>query len=185
MRVRESGMPEQSYWESLLDTCALLEEMDIDRSANVFEFGVGYGSFVKCFNVEHARIGGIDIDQIMVDATRARLGELGIESEIRRGDFFDKGLREAFGSFDVCLLMNILHHVEPETLVSKAREMLLPGGRIGMCHWRDDIETPRGPPQDMRIGLAAAQALFESCGLGVVKAANSTRSPYHYYVVAN
>ena len=185
MRVRESGMPEQSYWESLIDTCALLEEMDIDASASVFEFGVGYGSFLKCFDGAHVRVSGIDIDQIMVDAAGARLDQLGIEAEIRRGDFFDNGLCEAFDSFDVCLLMNILHHVEPEALVSQARELLVPGGRIGMCHWRDDIETPRGPPQEMRIGLAEAQSLFESCGLDVMKAANSTRSPYHYYVVAN
>lgn len=185
MRARESGMPEQSYWESLIDSCALLEEMGFDSSASVFEFGVGYGSFLKCFNGEQASVGGIDIDQTMVDATRARLDQLGIESTIRCGDFFDDDLCQTLGSFDVCLLMNILHHVEPETLVSKAREILLPGGRIGMCHWRDDIETPRGSPQDMRIGLAETQALFQFCGLKVVKAANSMRSTHHYYVVAN
>ena len=184
MRVRESGMPEQSYWESLIDACGLLEEMEIGPKVSVFEFGFGYGSFLKCFNGKHARVAGIDIDQTMVDATRTRLMQSGIESEVRCCDFFDDDLRESFGTFDVCLMMNILHQAEPEELVSLARRMLLPNGRIGMCHWRDDIETPRGPPQEMRIGLAEAEALFESCGLDVVKAANSTRSSYHYFVVA-
>ena len=184
MRVRESGMPEQSYWESLIDACGLLEEMEISPKVGVFEFGVGYGSFLKCFKNKHTRVAGIDIDQTMVDATRARLLQLGIESEIRCGDFFDNGLRESVGVFDVCLLMNILHHAKPEELVSAACRILSADGRIGMCHWRDDMETPRGPPQEMRIGLAEAEALFESCGLDVVKAANSTRSSYHYFVVA-
>ncbi len=177
-------MPEQAYWESLIDCCALLDEMAIDRGSSVFEFGVGYGSFVQCFNGKGARVAGIDIDPSMVDATRVRLAQLNIESQIRCGDFFDNGLRESLGPFDVCLLMNILHHAKPGELISMARRMLLPGGRIGMCHWRDDIETPRGPPQAMRIGLSQARALFESSGTCVVNAANSVQSPYHYFVVA-
>ena len=75
--------------------------------------------------------------------------------------FFDEEITRSFGSFDVCLLMNILHHISPANLISTAYQMLSPGGRIGICHWRDDIDTPRGPPQDMRIGLSKAKELVE------------------------
>jgi SAM-dependent methyltransferase len=184
VKVRESGMPDQAYWESLIDHCGLLEEMDLNTCASVFEFGVGYGSFLACFKGAGTVVAGIDIDETMVLTARQRLDRLGMASTIQHGDFFDIALLESFGKFSACLMMNILHHTDPRELIATAARLLTPGGRIGMCHWRDDIDTPRGPPLAMRIGLDAARRLAASEGLAVLKSGNSARSPYHYYVVA-
>lgn len=185
MKVRESGMPSQIYWESLIDFRGLLEEMEVGNAFSVFEFGVGYGSFLRCFQGKNIHVAGVDIDQTMVATTQKRLDGLGIDSDIRCSDFLDDRMTRTFGLFDLCLLMNILHHISPQSLILMACQMLTPGGRIGICHWRDDVDTPRGPPQEMRIGLTKVKELMKYCSFEIEKAANSTRSPHHYFVVGN
>lgn len=184
MKVRESDMPDQAYWESLIDHCGLLEEMSLHDCVSVFEFGVGYGSILQCFHGGDTAIAGIDIDEIMVQATRKRLDRLDMASSIHHGDFFDAALLDSLGKFSVCLLMNILHHTDPRALISRASRMLTPDGRIGICHWRDDIDTPRGPPMAVRIGLDRAERLVSSEGFALLASGNSVSSPYHYYLVA-
>jgi SAM-dependent methyltransferase len=184
MKVRESGMPDQAYWESLIDHCALIEEMGLNDCVSLFEFGVGYGSFLRCFQGRDTVIAGIDIDEHMVDATRKRLHQLGLAPSIHHGDFFDTALIDSLGKFSACLLMNILHHTDPRGLIAMASRLLTSGGRIGICHWRADIDTPRGPPMTMRVGLVEAEQLAQGAGLAVLKSGNSASSPYHYYVVA-
>ncbi len=42
MKVRESGMPEEAYWERLFDVPLILERLGVDaRLRNVVEFGCG------------------------------------------------------------------------------------------------------------------------------------------------
>lgn len=183
MKVRESGMPDRDYWESLIDHCGLLTEMALLDAGSVFEVGVGYGSFLDCFGAR-VRLAGIDIESDMVAATRRRLSDHHQDIAIQQGDFLHDDLTDLAGRFEVCLLMNILHHQHPSELIQLAKRLLLPGGRLGVCHWRDDIETPRGPPKAMRVGLAQARELVSAAGLVVLQAEHSLASPYHYLLTA-
>lgn len=178
-------MPDRDYWESLIDHCGLLGEMGVLDASSVFEFGVGYGSFLQCYAATTCAVAGIDIDAAMVEATRARLAAGGVEARVILGDFFDPAVMDTLPRFDVCLLMNILHHEEPALLVERACALLAEGGRLGVCHWRNDIETPRGPPAAMRIGREAVVALLETHGLRVRREGCSRTSPHHYFVVAD
>ena len=46
MKLRESEMPEETYWETLLDLNLILERLGVDRTLrNVMELGCGYGTF--------------------------------------------------------------------------------------------------------------------------------------------
>ena len=46
MKLRESGMPEEVYWETLFDVGLILDRLGIDaRLRNVIEMGCGYGTF--------------------------------------------------------------------------------------------------------------------------------------------
>jgi len=46
MKLRESGMPEESYWQSLFDVSLILDRLEIDdRLRDVVELGCGYGTF--------------------------------------------------------------------------------------------------------------------------------------------
>lgn len=46
MKVRDSGMPEEAYWEALFDIPEVLDRLQIDSSlCEVAEVGCGYGTF--------------------------------------------------------------------------------------------------------------------------------------------
>jgi tRNA G46 methylase TrmB len=46
MKLRESGMPEEAYWETLLDAPLILDRLGVDaRLRDVVELGCGYGTF--------------------------------------------------------------------------------------------------------------------------------------------
>lgn len=45
MRIRDSGMPEEAYWESLFDVPLILSRLGIDQFHDIAELGCGYGTF--------------------------------------------------------------------------------------------------------------------------------------------
>jgi hypothetical protein len=45
MKIRDSGMPEEAYWESLFDVPLILSKLGIGRFGDVVELGCGYGTF--------------------------------------------------------------------------------------------------------------------------------------------
>ena len=79
MKVRESGMPEEAYWESLFDVPLILDRLGIDaRLRDVVEFGCGYGTFtIPVARRISGTLRTFDIDQAMVgerlDRSPARL----------------------------------------------------------------------------------------------------------------
>ena len=153
MKLRESGMPEEPYWETLFDIDLILNRLEIDhRTGDVVELGCGYGTFTIPVA---RRITGIlrtyDIDVAMVERTRQRaLVETltNIMGQVR--DVFGAGFGVAAASQDACLLFNILHCEEPIRLLSEAARVVRPGGFIHVIHWRHDPTTPRGPSLEIR-----------------------------------
>lgn len=153
MKLRESGMPEEMYWETLFDTDLILNQLEIDhRLGDMVELGCGYGTFTLPVA---KRITGIlrtyDIDAAMVERTRCRACDAtitNIVAEIR--DIFGQGFGVAAASQDACLLFNILHCEEPVRLLSEAARVVRPGGLIHVIHWRHDPSTPRGPSLEIR-----------------------------------
>lgn len=84
MKLRESGMPDEAYWESLFDVPLILDRLEIDaRLKDVVELGWGYGTFTLPVA---QRISGLletfDIDGAMVERTRQRAVEAGIHNVI-------------------------------------------------------------------------------------------------------
>jgi ubiquinone/menaquinone biosynthesis C-methylase UbiE len=61
-------------------------------------------------------------------------------------------------SVDYVMLFNILHHESPNDFLNEAYRILKPEGKLGILHWRSDIETPRGP--DLTIRPKPAQILL-------------------------
>ena len=56
----------------------------------------------------------------------------------------------ADNSVDYVMLFNILHHESPDDFLNEAYRILKPNGKVGILHWRSDIETPRGPDLSIR-----------------------------------
>jgi SAM-dependent methyltransferase len=148
MKLRESGMPEEEYWESLFNVELILDRMGIDATLHdVAELGCGYGTFTVPVA---RRIRGVietyDIEPTLQRAQEAGLGN--VRAEVR--DVPAEGFGGAPQTKDACLLFNILHGEEPERLLAHAAGAVHPDGRVLVIHWRYDPATPRGPSLEIR-----------------------------------
>jgi SAM-dependent methyltransferase len=182
MKLRESGMPAQDYWETLLDVPGILDAFGFGPATrDVAELGCGYGTFTLPLA---ARIRGmvhaIDIEAEMVEITTRRAAEAGlanVRAEVR--DVLTGGYGLPAGSCDAALLFNILHAEDPVALLRAAREVVRPGGFVAVIHWRSDIATPRGPSLDIRPRPEHIVPWAESAGLGPGNPA-FLLPPWHY-----
>lgn len=166
MKTRESSMPDESMWESFFDVAAVLGALQlVPEVGNVAEFGCGYGTFTipaaqRCRGILTA----FDIDADMIATTSAKAqasGVTNIRAELR--DFVAHGTGLADASVDYVMMFNILHAEESDRLLTEARRILAPRGRLGVMHWNYDPATPRGPsmairprPEQLRQQIIAA-----------------------------
>lgn len=146
MRIRDSGMPDETFWELMLDVPIILERLEIERFHDVAELGCGYGTFsIPVARAISGTLFTFDIDPAMLARTQERGAGLRIDAQMR------DVMQEGFGvRADAVLLFNILHCDEPVRLLSHAADALKPGGEVLIIHWRHDILTPRGPSLEVR-----------------------------------
>lgn len=168
MKVPDSGMPEEAYWESLFDIPLILDRLKIDRTVeHVAELGCGYGTFTLPVA---RRIQGVlftfDIERAMIARAIARAADEGVSniSAVQR-DVLATGFELEAECCDAVLLFNILHFPEPQALVAEAARIVRPGGRVLVIHWRSDIATPRGPEVAVRPRPTQVQGWAAAAGL--------------------
>jgi len=188
MKLRESGMPEESYWASLLDVELILDRLEIDgRLRNVIELGCGYGTFTIPVA---RRISGVlttfDIDEAMVERTRKRAIEAGVSNVLYVvGDVFADGFGGEAGGKDACLLFNILHCEDPLRLLQEAARVVRPAGLVPVIHWRHDPATPRGPSMEIRPRPEQIMAWAKRAGLVATPSPVLDLPPWHYGIRFN
>ncbi len=160
MKIRDSGMPDEAYWETLLDIPLILDRLGIRHFTDVAEFGCGYGTFtVPMAKAIAGTVFTFDVDPAMLARTRERGAGLRIVSEQR------DVMAEGFGvRADAVLLFNILHGDCPVELLGHAADALQPRGRVLVIHWRY-AETPRGPGLDIRPRPEQVVAWAREAGL--------------------
>lgn len=162
MRIRDSGMPEETYWESLLDVGGIVEKFDFGRFRDVVELGCGYGTFsVPVARAISGTLYAFDIDPVMVDRASQRAAGLSVVGEVRDVVELGFGVR-----VDAVMLFNILHCEQPTRLLRQAFDALKPGGEVLVIHWRGDVATPRGP--DAAIRPSPAQIIEWANEVGLV-----------------
>jgi SAM-dependent methyltransferase len=145
MKVRDSGMPDEAYWESLFDVPLILSRLNISRFHDIAELGCGYGTFtVPIVNVIRGTVYTFDVEPEMIARTNERA--TGLRVVCAQRDVMETG----FGvQADAVLLFNILHCDQPVKLLQHAADALKPGGEVLVIHWIHG-ETPRGPNLDIR-----------------------------------
>jgi SAM-dependent methyltransferase len=182
MKLRESGMPEEAYWETLFDVPLILDRLGINSQLrDVVELGCGYGTFTLPVA---KRISGIlttfDIEPAMVERTRQRAVHAGVGNiDYVLGDAFADGFGE-LASKDACLLFNILHCEQPVKLLAEAARVVRPGGYVYVIHWRYDPATPRGPSMEIRPQPEQIVNWAKEAGLVAAAEGILDLPPWHY-----
>jgi SAM-dependent methyltransferase len=174
MKIRDSGMPDEAYWETLFDVPLILDRLGIAGCRDVAELGCGYGTFsIPIAKSITGTLYTFDIESEMLDRTRERGAGFPIVAQQR--DVMALG----FGvTADCVLLFNILHCDGPVELLRHAADALNLGGRVLVIHWRYG-ETPRGPdlsirPKPVQVIEWARQAGLQSVGEAI------DLPPWHY-----
>lgn len=185
MKTRDSGMPDEAWWNSFFDPPAILHALGLDLiHGPVVDVGSGYGTFTlavaRC--TKHPVIAlDIEPDLVAEVGRRARLEGLH-QVEPRLVDVTHRTWDVAVGSADVVLLFNILHCEAPLALLGAAHRALRHGGRVGVIHWRHDIPTPRGPELAIRPTPDQCRAWMVQAGFHIALEA-TLLPPYHVGLV--
>ncbi|MAT68535.1 MAG: methyltransferase type 11 [Planctomycetaceae bacterium] len=174
MRIRDSGMPDEEYWETLFDVELILCRLGIERFHDVAELGCGYGTFsIPVAQSISGTLYTFDVNPAMLHRTLER--GAGLPIVCQRRDV----MQEGFGvPVDAVLLFNILHCEAPVKLLAHAAQALRPNGEVLVIHWRHG-ETPRGPSLDIRPRSEHVLRWAEDAGLHALSASIDL-PPWHY-----
>ena len=83
------------------------------------------------------------------------------------------------------MVFNLLHIEDPLALLREAYRTLRPGAILSVIHWRCDIETPRGPPLEIRPKPEQCAAWLAETGFdSVVHVDLGQSAPYHFGLLA-
>jgi SAM-dependent methyltransferase len=182
MKVDDSGMPDEAYWNSLFDIPRIVGWLDLKRvSAPIAEIGCGYGTFtVPIAMATNTEIYASDMEPSMIETAQKNARQAGIRNvRFCLRDIIEEGTGLESGCAGMVLLFNILHFAEKRVLLEEASRLLMPDGVLVIVHWRKDIGTPRGPAvhlrPDQRIILDSVK------DLDLTFNGNSTiLEPYHW-----
>ncbi|GMU19925.1 MAG: hypothetical protein AMXMBFR13_00290 [Phycisphaerae bacterium] len=183
MKLRESGMPEEAYWESLFDVPLILDRLGIDAAVgDVAELGCGYGTFtLPVAQRIRGRAFAFDLERGMVARTQRRAREIGLANVVAEcRDVLVDGYGLPPASVDGFLLFNILHGEEPVRLLEQAAAIVRPGGWVWAIHWRYDPATPRGPSMDIRPRPEQIAVWAEATGVLGREGGMVDLPPWHY-----
>jgi SAM-dependent methyltransferase len=180
MKLRDSGMPDEAFWETLFDVPLVLKRLGIDgRLGDVAEFGCGYGTFtLPIARTIAGTLHTSDIDPAMVARTTERAASLPAGKivcqvrDVMEQDFSVTGV-------DAALLFNILHCDEPVRLFHHAIAAVRPGGLVLVIHWRYG-QTPRGPDLAIRPRPEQIVAWAHETGRLQVDDGTIDLPPWHY-----
>ena len=184
MKVRDSGMPEQTYWESLFDIEGVLDRLKIDSQiSDAVEVGCGYGTFtLPVAQRIRGTLHSFDIESEMVQLTQARAATAGIQNlRLAVRDVITDGFGLPRKSVDAVLLFNILHAENPVEMLRAAGEITRAGGRVLAIHWRSDVPTPRGP--DLAIRPRAEHIASWAGSIGLQPEPSQILPPWHFGIV--
>jgi ubiquinone/menaquinone biosynthesis C-methylase UbiE len=172
MKIRDSGMPDESYWDSFFDPTCIVGKLDCTGPCgDVVEFGCGYGTFtIAAAKLATGRVIALDIEPEMVSETVQKAEAAGLSNVVGVvRDFVANGCGLPERQAGRAMLFNILHVENPVPLLGEAYRVLVPGGQVGIIHWRSDIPTPRGPSLPIRPTAEQCRTWSEQAGFEFVR----------------
>lgn len=185
MNGRESGMPEEAYWQTFYDADCIVEKLECakEKKEKIAEFGSGYGTFTfaaatRTSGIVHA----FDIEPDLVALVQRRAHETGLSNvRAKMRDFVAEGTGLPSGSIDHAMIYNLLHIEEPVRLLKEAYRILRPEGVVSIIHWKYDPATPSGPSMSIRPRSAQCRRWAEAAGFVFIRDQDlSECCEYHY-----
>jgi len=186
MKIRDSGMPERAFWESLFDVPGMMTVLGVGRViGSAIEVGCGYGTFtVPIATRISGTLHSFDIDPAMVAATEVRVCDAGLLNvRLSARDVIADGFGLPAETVDAVFLFNILHAEDPVTLMRASAQVLRRDGKLFVVHWRSDVATPRGP--DLAIRPRPEQVASWAAETALLATDGGARllPPWHFGVV--
>lgn len=185
MKVRDSGMPDEKIWNDFFDIDLILSKLQINNQINdLVEIGSGYGTFtIPASTMISGKVYAFDIEAEMIKNLEEKIRSFAIDNIIvANRDVLTQTTGLEANSIDYVMLFNILHHDSPSDFFDEAYRILKPGGKIGIIHWRSDIETPRGPGLDIRPKPEQILDWIDKTKFGVFSNPLNLE-PYHYGMI--
>ena len=189
MKGRESGMPDETYWETFFAADAAIARLfdSTDLRGDCIEFGCGYGTFtLPAARCTTGIVTALDIEPAMVEGVRRKAATFklpNIRAEVR--DFVGHGAGVEDRSQAHAMIFNLLHLEQPVALLCEARRTLQNGGVLSVIHWRSDIPTPRGPTLDIRPTPEQCRTWLAEAGFRAIEAVDLQSScPFHFGLLA-
>ncbi|MCK6490403.1 MAG: class I SAM-dependent methyltransferase [Planctomycetes bacterium] len=185
MKTRDSGMPDQDWWESFFDPDGVLDALGLRHfDGPVVDVGCGYGTFTLAVARRSAQpVIAVDIEPVMVETTVRKARDAGFTHVLGRvADVTEASFGVDPGSAAVVLLFNLLHCEDPCALLRTAVLALRPGGRVAAIHWRSDVPTPRGPDLAIRPRPDTLRGWLIQAGLDIT-VEPLVLPPYHFGMV--
>lgn len=183
MKLRDSGMPEEAYWETLVRPAEALNRLELsDIAGDAVEFGCGYGTFTLPLAARvRGTVWAFDIEPEVVLRTRARAAQAGLVNVVAiERDLLERGTGRPDGSAAAAVIFNLLHGEQPELLLAEARRILAPHGVLAVAHWIGSADTPRGPDLAIRPRPEQLRAWGEAAGFTATTPDPVALPPYHY-----
>ncbi|MBI5539090.1 MAG: class I SAM-dependent methyltransferase [Bacteroidia bacterium] len=185
MKVRDSGMPNVEMWESFFNIENIFQSLEIDNNIiNLVEIGCGYGTFtILASNLIKGKLFAFDIECEMIEIVKQKAIEKGINNIILENrDVHSNTTGLPNVSVDYVMLFNLLHNETPKDFLNEAFRILISGGKLGIIHWRSDIETPRGPDLTIRPKPEEIISLIDESKFKV-KLKPFIIEPYHFGIL--
>ena len=189
MKGRESGMPDEEYWNSFFDAEAAVAKLFGEQGVqgDLVEFGCGYGTFtVPAARRTTGMVTALDIEPEMLERLQKTAQESHLSNlRVLLRDFVANGTGLETASQSHAMIFNLLHLEHPVALLQDAHRILKLGGVLSVIHWRSDIPTPRGPSLKIRPTPKHCRAWLEEAGFVRITNVDLHDScPFHYGLVA-
>ena len=185
MKVRDSGMPEESYWETFFNPQNIFSQLQLDNKIiDAAEFGSGYGTFtIPAAKIIKGDLHAFDIEPEMISILKEKVGKEKIPNiKIHQTDFVKYGTKLKDESVDYAMLFNILHAEDPVALLKEAYRILILEGKLGVIHWIYSKSTPRGPSLYIRPKPEQCIEWLKQSGFKLGSEVIQL-PPYHYGIV--
>lgn len=185
MKIRDSGMPEEQYWESFFDPGFIFSQLYLNSNiSDAAEFGSGYGTFtIPAAKIIKGKVYAFDIDPLVTERLKQRIALQKMNNiNVLIRDFVNEGTGLQNNSVDYVMLFNILHAEDPLSLLKEAYRILRKGGYAGIIHWIYSESTPRGPSLNIRPKPEECISWVKESGFQNTSEVISL-PPYHYGII--